>query len=244
MLILENRHHEYRVPVYASSYFSPNVSDYKESLRKVQEHDKKQSLAKVAGRTIDYNWLRGAAESYQLSDKIEDYILTEVPAVTIGIPNRNLHCFPYEEVTYFDPRFGKFVYQTFVGKSAYADHSNKNPLDSKGIIFDAYMRKVPGWDVWKIYTLVGYDRTKDPTLAKQIESGQRRSYSMGCWVSYFINSITGQISNGSQTLKYPVGTVVDGRLSYLNCSGCDYFELSSVEGPADVTAESNQLWYF
>lgn len=624
MLVTNNRHHEYRVPVYASSYFSSKKDDYKQSIRKIDEVHKAKTVATVNGKSLDYSWLRGAAETYHLSPNIEDYILTEVPAVTVGIPNRNLHAFPYEEVTYFDPKFGRFVYQTFIGKCTFVDHCfpagtqitmadgstkpieeinvgdevithnlkskkvtetfkngkkslmkikiqgvmddleltsnhpvyvvakqqvygrknklnqtqpklrfsdfrereytphwreaddlyvgdylcipinyggevevdpnlaflvgayladgcilnnkgkqntvlytvgshekefrdriiqaaeqlgyrpylreqqtqncdwvminsrefcrlmdehvgqyshlkrlknpvrawnrdstkimlgaymtgdghfhktkgcfrvrssspqllrdiqqafafvgipsttgidcraenisaraigsnivvarydsgyvrinqafvpqikdyvigkiqglresksdstcgivtdkyllmpilkiekdvrtadvynfeveddhtyiannvvvhncNKNPIEAKGIIFDASLRKVPGWDVWKIYTLLGYDRTKDAALAKQIERGTRRSYSMGAWVSYFINSITGQIENNSpRALKYPKGTVVSGRLSYQLCAGVDFFEMSSVDGPADVCAESHQLWYF
>ena len=69
-------------------------------------------------------------------------------------------------------------------------------------------------------------------------------YSMGAWVSYFINSITGQISNGTQKLKYPKGNVVQGKLSYDICTGVEYFETSSVEAPADTTAETKQIWYF
>jgi len=201
-------------------------------------------MAEINGRNIGYNWLKGASETYNISPDIKDYLIFEIPAVTVDIPNRNMHCFPYEEISYFDPRFGRFVYETFVGKPAFADHVNKNPIEAKGIHFDAMLRKVPGWDVWKIYTLVGFDRTKDPALVKRMERGERRSFSMGCWVSYFLNSITGQIENGSQALKYPKGTLHNGVLSFLNCIGCDFFEQSSVEGPADVTAESHQLWYF
>jgi hypothetical protein len=240
------RHHENRLPVYASSYFSNNQKDYKESIRKIDRKniDKKTCTANIGNSTINYSWLKGAAETYKLSDKIEDFCITEVPIVTIGIPNRNLHCFPFDEISYFDPRFGNFVYKTFVGKPTYADHNNKNPAEAKGVHFDSSIRKVPGWNIWKIYVLLGYDRTKDAGLVKAIERGQRRSYSMGAWVSYFINSVTGQISNASQAVKYPKGTVHQGVLSYDICSGCEYFETSSVEGPADVSAESHQLWYF
>jgi len=628
LTIIENRHHENRVPVYASTFWNDKKQVYKDSVRKVIDHYPKKSIAEINGRTIGYNWLKGAAETYNLSPDIKDYLIFEIPAVTIDIPNRNMHCFPYEEISYFDPRFGKFIYETFVGKPSFVDHCfiagtkvrisnydekniedlvvgdlvlthnmrlrkvvdvirngikgtkrikvqgileplyvtdnhplyivdrrqvfgsyhktrqtnqarlrkenfrdieykphwrpisdiydgdyacipieyggdivadpnlafltgayladgclqnksykvpdgysvlytighheiefrealikaatelgykysyaelrrpgcdwitihskelasfvrntcgeyseakrlkgevrkwckdstlimlgaytsgdgsfdrkkgsfrcrtssidllkdlqqafaftgipacvgidfiaanhidekpmvgdqeiktrrdsgyirinqrfakqlapfvvgknipdieskvdsasgiimdnyllmpilsiedageqevfnieveedhsyiaggvvahncNKNPIEAKGIHFDAMLRKVPGWDVWKIYTLVGFDRTKDPALVKRMERGERRSFSMGCWVSYFLSSITGQIENGSQALKYPKGTVHEGMLSYLQCVGCDFFEQSSVEGPADVTAESHQLWYF
>ena len=244
MLLLDNRHHAGRVPVFASAPFTSTVDATKAMLRKVDDFNPKKAVAAVGGRTIDYSWLKGASETYQISDNIKDFLLTEVPIVTVGVPNRNLHSFPFEEVTYFDPRFGQFVYRTFVGKPAYANHENKDFVKAKGVHFDASLRKVPGWNIWKIYVLLGYDRSKDPTLANNIERGQRRGYSMGAWVSYFISSLTGQISNGSQPLKYPKGTVHDGVLSYDHCTGCEYFESSSVEGPADVSAESNQLWFF
>lgn len=241
------RHHENRFQVYASAALSdfPQTRDLaKERIRPVEILDKNRAIAKINGSTLDYSWLKGASETYQISPNIKDYILSEVPIVTVDFPNRNLHAFPFDEVSYFDPRFGQFIYKTFVGKPTYADHNNKNFVEAKGVHFDASLRYVPGWDVWKIFVLLGYDRTKDSALGRQIEKGQRRSFSMGSWVSFFINSLTGQLSNGSQPLKYPKGTVHDGRLSYDQCSGCEYFETSSVVGPADVTAESHQLWYF
>lgn len=229
MDLLLPRHHDQRFRVYASAMgidFPRNKAEARGRIRVVEDLVEHKALAKVAGQTggIDYSWLKGASETYQISPNIKDYILTEVPIVTVDFPNRNLHCFPYEEATYFDPRFGQFVYKTFVGKPTYADHSNKDFTKAKGVHFDASLRKVPGWNIWKIYVLLGYDRTKDPVLAQKIERGQRRGYSMGAWVSYFINSITGQIENGSQPLKYPKGTVVNGVLSYSNCSGVEYFE--------------------
>jgi len=242
-LILQNRHHEHRVPVYASSFWSNDKQVYKDSLRRVEVVSADKNIATLRGHSIKYSWLKGASDTYKISPDIKDYIMCEVPSVTIDIPNRNLHCFPFGEVSYFDPRFGNFIYKTFVGKPVYADHDNRNPLTAKGIHFDAMLRKVPGWNVWKIYTLVGIDRTKDPVLASQIEKGQRRSWSMGAWVSYFISSITGQITNSSKAAQYPKGSVHNGVLSFDNCAGIEFFEQSNVEGPADVTAESHQLWY-
>ena len=241
------RHHEGRFKVFADAAradFASTKSVAKERLRKVEDQDTKKCLAKVNGHVLDYSWLKGASDTYQISPDINSYLFTEVPIVTVGYPNRNLHAFSMEEVSYFDPRFGKFVYQTFTGKPTYADHSNTDFTKAKGVHFDASLRKVPGWDVWKIYVLLGYCREKDPSLVNKIERGQRRGYSMGAWVSAFVNSITGQITNGNKALKYPPGTVCDGILSYSQCCGVDYFETSSVESPADVSAESHQLWYF
>ena len=241
------RHHSDRIRVYASAAISdfPQTKDIaKDRLKKIEILDHKKAIAKVNGSSLDYSWLRGASETYQISSNIKDYILSEIPIVTVDFPNRNLHAFPFDEISYFDPRFGQFIYKTFVGKPTFADHNNKVFTEAKGVHFDASLRYVPKWDVWKIFVLLGYDRTKDSSLARQIEKGQRRSYSMGSWVSYFLSSLTGQLSNGSQPLKYPKGTVHNGALSYDQCSGCEFFETSSVVGPADVTAESHQLWMF
>jgi hypothetical protein len=133
---------------------------------------------------------------------------------------------------------------TYVAGGIIVHNCNKNFVEAKGVHFDSSLRYVPGWDVWKIYVLLGYDRSKDSSLARQIEKGQRRSYSMGAWVSYFLGSLTGKLSNGSQVQKHPKGSIIDGKLNYDLCSGVEYFETSSVVGPADVSAESHQLWYF
>lgn len=244
-MLLENRHHPDRVPVYASSSATWDATSPR--VTKLEGVDARKALAKVShsNKTLDYTWLKGAAQTYNLSDDIKDYVITEIPIVSVGLPNRNLHCFGINELTFFDPRFGTFVYKTFVGKPTYIDHDNKIPTEARGIHLDASLRKVPGWNVWKIYVLVGFDRTKDPVTARAIEKGTRRSYSMGCWVSYFISSITGQITNSNQVAKYPKGSVHNGVLAYDECIGCEFFETSSLEGgPADVTAESHQLWYF
>jgi len=233
-----------RVAVYATSEMAANTKGARERVRTVADVDEKKSTASIQGRKLDYSWLIGASDTYQISPNINDYLLTEVPIISVGLPNRNLHCFSYEEVTYFDPRFGCFVYQTFKGKPTFISHENKDFTKAKGVHFDATMRKVPGWNIWKIYVLLGYDRTKDPALVRSIEKGECRGYSMGAWVSYFINSITGQVSNGSQALKYPKGSVFNQRLSYDLCNGVEFFETSSVGDPADVSAESHQLWYF
>ena len=241
------RHHPDRVRVYASaatSDFTATKDEAKSRLRKVDIVDKKKAIATINGSTLDYSWLKGASETYQISSDIKDFLITEVPIVTVDFPNRNGHAFSYDELTYFDPRFGQFIYKTFIGKPAYSDHNNKSFPDAKGVHFDSSLRYFPGWDVWKIYVLLGYDRTKDSALARQIEKGQRRSYSMGAWVSYFLSSINGQLANGTQSLKYPTGTVYNGKLAYSLCSGIEFFETSSVVGPADVCAESHQLWYF
>lgn len=155
------------------------------------EHDKRRERlvmgsSQLFSSDIDVSWLPAASGSYNISDDPRDYVLVEVPLVTVDIPNRNLQAFPYEEVSYFDPLYGRMIYSTFIGKPTHIDHDNKDPLKAKGVNFDASLRYVPKYNVWKIFVLSGYDRTKDPDLAKQILNKDRTGYSMGALVENFV----------------------------------------------------------
>jgi len=188
---------------------------------------------------IDISWLPAAAATYDISPDINDYVLCDVAAVTIDIPNRNLQAFPYEEVTYFDHAYGKMVYQTFVGKPSCADHKNEVDQNSdyaKGVIFAATMQYVPTFDVWKVRLLQGFDRGKDTRLANAILNGKRKYFSMGALVSNFIDPISGQIENTANP-PYPKGSIYMGNLVFSLCLGCCYIENSSVHEPADPFAD-------
>jgi hypothetical protein len=200
---------------------------------------------------IDTSWLRAASSSYNVSADPRDYVLTDVPIVTVDIPNRNAQAFPYEEVSYFDPLYGRMVYQTFIGKPAHQDHDNRDPLKAKGVIFDAALQYVQPWDIWKIRLLCGWDRTKDTALVNSILSGDRSSYSMGALCEAFICSRCGANDTNIQPCgcmkTFGKGGVDErGQLIYQMCSGVNYIENSSVEDPADITADtahaSQPIW--
>jgi len=131
--MLLERHHEDRFRVYASalSSFTPSKDEAKARLRKLDILDTKKAIASVGGTSIDYSWLKGASETYQISSDIKDFILQEVPIVTVDFPNRNLHAFSFDEVSYFDPRFGQSIYKSFEGKPLLADTINKNLKEPK-----------------------------------------------------------------------------------------------------------------
>jgi hypothetical protein len=195
-------------------------------------------------RDIDVSWLGAAADTYHISGDINDYVIIDIPSVTVDIPNRNLQAFPYEEVSYFDNMQGSLVYQTFVGRPCHVDHQNSNPIEAKGVHFDSALQFVPAYNVWKIRTLAGFDRTKDAKLTGDILSGRRNGYSMGALVQNFVCSNCGQV----EVIKKPCrcmamgkGSIVDGRLVYQLCAGVQFFEQSSVEDPADPTALSDSV---
>lgn len=218
----------------------------------VISHEKQKVLAGDGiqwGRDIDIGFLHGAASSYDISANIKDYVIVSIPIVTADIPNRNLQAFPFEECTYYDPYFGKFVYSTFVGKPTYIDHANDKPLQAKGVIFDAVMEPVPEWGVWKINILAGYCREKDPVLTKAIRNGTRNSYSMGALVSKFVCSVCSGVSCNCGNKYRSEAFLVKGdnrldkpKLVYSQCVGVNYFECSSVGVPADPTSWSDKIW--
>lgn len=85
------------------------------------QHDKRNDNLILAGESlqhsnIDVGWLPAASETYAISADPRDYVLVDIPIVTVDIPNRNLQAFPYEEVSYFDPLYGRMVYQSFERK--------------------------------------------------------------------------------------------------------------------------------
>jgi hypothetical protein len=202
-------------------------------------------------RELDISWLSAAAETYKVSPDLRDYVIVEIPIVTVDVPNRNMDAFPYEEVTHFHPLLGRMVYKTFVGKPTHKDHQNKDPLRAKGVHFDASLGIKPfnpdgtGSKVYKISVFAGFDRTKDPDLVRDILSRTRTGYSMGALVDYTRCSVCGQISSSASRCEHMAmgkGKLVDGKLIYDLCHGVNYIETSSVADPADVSAHSNNKW--
>lgn len=206
---------------------------------------------------IPVNWLKAAAETYNISPDYRDYVVAEVPLVTVNVPNRNLDCFPSEEMARFDNILGCLVYKTFIGKACFQDHDNKDPLKAKGVNFDSVMvrQKDPNnQEVWKVRVLSGFDRTKDPELAKSIEAGERRNYSMGALVGMSRCSICqgitrGRVASNNQRCSCTgakKGSIISvegrSRLKYDLCYGVNFIENSSVGVPADHTAESDEWW--
>lgn len=199
---------------------------------------------------VDVSWLPAAAETYKISNDISDYLLTDIPAVTVcrgGMPNKNYQAFTTEEVMNFDPMMGMQTFKTFIGKGCHFEHNNKDPEKAKGVIFGAVLIPIPGYTfpLYKISLLAGWDRTKDPELARAILNHERTGYSMGSIVKAFVCSVTGNVVT-PDTGKYRRGEHVkmqngDTKLCYHLCTGSYFFEISSVAQPADVTAHGYNL---
>ena len=240
-------------------------------------HDKRAKRLVLAGgvlrgSNIDISWLPAAADTYKISADPDDYVLVDVPIVTVDVPNRNMQAFPFEEVAYFDPMYGKQIYKTFTGKPAHIDHINQDPLKAKGVHFDSTMEYIPAYGLYKIRVLTGWDRTKDPHLVKQIISGARPGFSMGALVQAFVCSVCGATDTNvnpcrhmDQRLGISKGMLWDVqrdcrvqpgeihgaaadqiKLIYQACVGCNYIEISNVSDPADesatISGASSAIW--
>lgn len=190
---------------------------------------------------VDLSWLPAAAETYDISADPSDYVMVDIPIVTAHYPNKNMQGFTADELLYFDYLMGRQTYKTFIGSGCHYEHNNKEPLKAKGVIFDAVIIPVPRYDTFKVSILAGFDRTKDRDLVNQILSGERNGYSMGCIVKNFICSVTGAVvTPDGKNDQYKRGQMVNinGKLHlvYHLCTGSNFFEVSSVANPADVTA--------
>jgi hypothetical protein len=206
---------------------------------------RKQILA-ATNREVDTSWLLAASSKYHLSSDIRDYVVAGVPVITSDFPNRNLQAMPKSEILSFNPRFGRPTYRTFVGKPTFQNHQNDDVTMAKGVNLDSIILSVPAYGIYKIIVLSAFDRTKDRDLANGILKKERKFYSMGAWVDQFKCSICGAnaASVNCEHMKFGKGKVMKGKLVYQICQGIDYFENSSVDDPADLTAVGDDVYSF
>lgn len=196
---------------------------------------------------IDISWLPIAAEQYNISADIRDYVINEIPIVTVGVPNRNLDAFSFDAVTAWNPEMGRVAYQTFIGKPTHRDHDNKDIRKARGVHFDSQLQKKADGS-YKIVVLAGWDRSKDSQLVSEILSGRRTGFSMGAFVGHTECSVpgcgetstNGRIACSHQQHGKGKGSIIHNQLVYELCHNINYIETSSVADPADH--EAHQRW--
>lgn len=197
-------------------------------------------------RVLDCNyWLPYAAEHYDISRDIRDYVLVPIPAIFSSLPNTNGDSLSLKEMLTFKPEYGMQMYKTFKGQPTYQEHDNKNLLKAKGVILESFLRPIAfNSKYYKIVQLLAFDRTKDSILVDQILTGQQNAYSVGFYYTSYTCSICGtrvgrginlspcaHTQMGKPTYKYG-----DGRLAYRQCQEAKGFECSVVNTPAFVSA--------
>lgn len=238
------------------------------SLHTVAKHSLERKLLEVSSAGSDYgnstspkgteglktnvaDWLPFAAEKYNISADLKDYVIVPVPIVASDIPNRNLACFPFEVLTEFDPETGLLNYRSWKGKPTFVEHDNHDYTKAKGVIFDSTLQKLQGSvsDIWKVVALCGFDRNVDPVLCENILSGRSTGYSMGSKVFGYGCSVCGattsrpdrpncsHVDPTRRELRF-VEMGNEKRLSYWNVVAFRGFETSSVVDPAFLGADS------
>lgn len=193
--------------------------------------------AKVAGgesRTLEANiWLPRAAEEYNLSKNINDYILVPVPSMITGIPNTNGDSVDLKDLTKFNTEHGQLAYKTWVGKPMYVEHQHR-PEWIRGIILDTYIRPLPRFPKhFKLVKLAALDRTRDPKLIQRVIDRELNTYSMGMYFTSYTCSVCGHLA-GKGVAKPCVHTkpcrptyrMQNGKLVYRICHDITGFELS------------------
>lgn len=183
------------------------------------------------------SWLPFAAESYNISAKLEDYVITPVTIFYSDLPNSNLAAFPYSELTAWNAQAGNIAYKTWKAKPTFVEHANHDHTKAKGIILDTALRKAEEYagDLYRMILLAGWDRSRDPDLANKV-SGPA-GFSMGAWVNDYTCSIcAASLRNGGCKHITPrrgiTQQVVGNNLTYRIAHGVTGFELSLVQVPA------------
>lgn len=205
----------------------------------------------ITARSIEANlWLPFAAEAYDLSKDIKDYVLVPAPVILNDIPNTNGDSVSLNEFLRFDPEMGMQAFKTFRGKAAHLEHKdNTKNKKAKGVILDVFLRPIKNFGKGKYYKLVqllAYDRSKDPLLVNSIMTGEANAYSVGFNYTSYSCSVCGhEVNNRNQTscshTKPGVRTYKDknGKLVYRMCKHIRGFETSNVMNPAYVIAISD-----
>jgi hypothetical protein len=154
---------------------------------------------------------------------------------------------------------GDYGFKTFIGRPIFIDHNNSDPQRARGVIVDAmlhiespskissdsYWGKAPNNhkpETW-IELLLEVDGKAFPKLAKALTSGHVNAVSMGCNVEYTVCSVcdheAANIDEYCDHIRKKGTTFKTGnveKLAYEDCYNVNFFEISAVFDPADVTA--------
>jgi hypothetical protein len=154
---------------------------------------------------------------------------------------------------------GDYGFRTFIGRPIFIDHNNSDPQRTRGVIVDAMLHVEPShktasdsyWgdapdnhkpETW-IELLLEVDAKSFPKLAKALVEGKVNAVSMGCNVEYTLCSVcnnkAASVDEYCNHIKKKGATFKTGnisKLAYEDCYNINFFEISAVFDPADVTA--------
>lgn len=154
---------------------------------------------------------------------------------------------------------GDYGFRTFIGRPIFIDHNNSDPQRTRGVIVDAMLHIEPSYKIssdsyWSdapgnhkpetwIELLLEVDAKSFPKLAKALTEGKVNAVSMGCNVEYTLCSVcnnkAANVEEYCDHIKKKGATFKTGnisKLAYEDCYNVNFFEISAVFDPADVTA--------
>jgi hypothetical protein len=208
----------------------------------------------ISGTLIDApKWLPFAAEKYQISANINDYVIVPVTIMYSDLPNRNMVSFPFNELTSFNPSQAQLAYTTWKGRPTFVEHQNQDYTQAKGVVFSVALRPLKAFkgNLHRVQTLLGFDRKRDPELASGILSGIYDKYSMGATCSDYRCSIcnASMAKSDGQCEHIDIRTATSrirvrefgGKLAYRMAIDPTAIEVSMVKVPAYHMATSRPL---
>ena len=130
---------------------------------------------------LDQQIFDAVSDRYKVSRNPGDFVYTVARAVTADVPNQNGDAFPEDELLSLNPMAGVMVFQTFINDPLHVEHLSDDPTAALGFILDSHYNTEDARDKF-VETLVLIDRKKNPVMAKEISSGARDSFSMGCFI--------------------------------------------------------------
>lgn len=170
----------------------------------------------------------------RLHEKREGMVYLSVRAISASV-NLNYDGWPSEEL--------KKSYKTFIDDPIFVDHHSEDKKRARGIILDA--EYVDSKDDKVVWLLLEIDAEAFPNLSGEIVTGGIDSVSMGAMVDRSICSICGNVSRTGQDfcshIPWMKGETIDGKLCYEICRDINFYEISLVFEPADVTAVAKNV---
>lgn len=253
--------------------FKPYVPPQpKEAVRTTVIHSDVKTDAKAVDLELDQqlvsdlsdlgikNSLPFISEVYNISDKLEDYVLVPTIVCPSDTPNRNGIAFPIDELVRFRPYpIFRQAYKTWAGTPIHIEHDNKDHSKAIGVMFDTMLTKLEGFNggkFWKVMGLIGVDKSKNELSAKYAQAlldNELNTFSMGADASELRCSICNSLATADVYKNCPHIASIDkinfkkynyngkDRLAYLNAYHLSPFECSIVHSPAWISAASDTV---
>lgn len=178
------------------------------------------------------------SRALKISPNPNDYFFRAVPILISDLPNRNGVGMPLSELIKWNPQLKCQAYRSWLYAPMYEEHRSDVLEEALGVVADVALTPLRGFSgdtLWKVICLAAIDRTKNVSLAAEVESGELNTYSMGAMVSGYTCSYCGADEGKCRHIdpSKPVTFYeLNGKLVYKLVYDISAYELSVVRDPA------------